>query len=67
MNDEVFTELMVSVREGAAIMRGEKEPSREFVVEGPNVMRIRERRHLTQSEFATLLEIGHRKGIEVTV
>ncbi len=58
MNDEVFYELIDSVREGAAIMRGEKEPSREFVVETPNVKHIRERYHLTQSEFATLLEIS---------
>jgi hypothetical protein len=37
MNDELFAELVESVREGGAIMRGEKEPSRKFVVEAPNV------------------------------
>ena len=37
MSDELFAELVESVREGGAIMRGEKEPSRKFVVEAPNV------------------------------
>ena len=58
MNDEFFAELLESVREGGAIMRGEKEPSRKFVVEAPNVKHIRERYQLSQSEFATLLGIS---------
>jgi len=58
MSDEFFTELLESVREGGAIMRGEKEPSRKFVVETPNVKNIRERYQLSQSEFATLLGIS---------
>ncbi len=58
MSDEFFTELLESVREGGAIMRGEKEPSRKFVVETPNVKSIRERYQLSQSEFATLLGIS---------
>ena len=58
MNDELFTELLESVREGGAIMRGEKEPSRKFVVEAPDVKHIRERYQLSQSEFATLLGIS---------
>jgi putative transcriptional regulator len=40
MNDELFSELVESVRKGGAIMRGEKEPSRKFVVEAPDVKRI---------------------------
>lgn len=32
MKDELFAELIESVREGGAIMRAEKEPSRTFVV-----------------------------------
>ncbi len=31
MNNTLFVELLESVREGAAIFRGEKEPSRVFV------------------------------------
>jgi len=33
MNAELFAELLESVREGAAIVRGEKEPSRTFVID----------------------------------
>ena len=40
MSGDFFTELLENVREGGAIMRGEKEPSRQFVVETPNVRHI---------------------------
>ena len=33
MKEEMFKELLESVREAGAIMRGEREPSRAFVVE----------------------------------
>ena len=33
MDDDMFEELLESVREGGAILRGEKEASRIFVVE----------------------------------
>ena len=42
MNEELFAELLESVREGAAIMRGEQEPSRKFIIEEPDVKEIRE-------------------------
>lgn len=58
MSDELFEELMESVREGGAILRGEKEASRMFVVEIPDVKEIRERYELSQSEFAALLGIS---------
>ena len=58
MNDEIFAELMESVREGGAILRGEKEASRTFNVEAPNVKEIRERFELSQTEFAALLGIS---------
>lgn len=58
MNDELFAELLESVREGGTILRGEKEPSRTFVVEEPDVKRIREKYKLSQSQFAALLGIS---------
>ena len=36
MDDDLFEELLESVREGGAILRGEKEASRIFVVERPD-------------------------------
>ena len=58
MNDELFDELLESVREGGAILRGEKEPSRTFTIEAPDVRQIREQYQLSQSEFAALLGIS---------
>jgi putative transcriptional regulator len=58
MKEELFAELVESVREGGAIMRGEKEPSRTFVVTGPDVKGIREQYNLSQRQFASLLGIS---------
>ena len=58
MNEEMFAELLESVREGAAIMRGEQEPSRKFVIKEPDVKEIREQYNLSQSQFASLLGIS---------
>ncbi|MCI0577228.1 MAG: helix-turn-helix domain-containing protein [Chloroflexi bacterium] len=58
MSDELFAELLESVREGGSILRGEKEASRTFTVETPDVKRIRERYELSQTEFAALLGIS---------
>ena len=58
MKEELFTELVESVREAGAIMRGEQEPSRTFVVPEPDVKSIREQYKLSQSQFASLLGIS---------
>lgn len=58
MKDELFTELLESVREGGAILRGDKPASRTFVVQPLDVKRIREDFKLSQSEFATVLGIS---------
>lgn len=42
MNEELFAELLESVREGSAILRGEKAPSRKSEIEAPDVKRIGE-------------------------
>jgi putative transcriptional regulator len=61
MKDELFNELLESVREGGSILRGEKSPARTFGMEKPDhadVQQIRANYHLSQSEFATLLGIS---------
>ena len=35
MKEELFNELVVSVKEGSAILRGALAPARAFVVDGP--------------------------------
>jgi putative transcriptional regulator len=58
MRDDLFRELEASVREGGAILRGEKPPSRKFVVENPDVRALRDSFRLSQTEFAAMLGIS---------
>ena len=58
MRDELFRELEASVREGGAILRGEKAPSRKFVIESPDVKGLRALFQLTQVDFAAILGIS---------
>jgi len=58
MKKELFDELLESVREAKAIMRGEKQPSRVFVYDEPDVKTIRDRFKLSQPKFAGLLGIS---------
>lgn len=58
MKDELFEDLVASVREGGAILRGEITPARKFVLAGPDVKRIRANYELSQSEFAAMLGIS---------
>ena len=60
MNEELFEELLESVREGGAILRGEKEPSRRFEFDVPDAKHIRQQYKLSQSEFAMMLGVSTR-------
>jgi putative transcriptional regulator len=58
MKDEMFDELLASVREGGAIQRGETAPSRAFEVDVPSVKGLREAYDMSQAEFSALLGIS---------
>jgi putative transcriptional regulator len=58
VKEELFKELVASVREGGAILRGETAPSRKFVVDKTDVKRIRMNYRLSQGQFAALLGIS---------
>lgn len=58
MNDELFSELAESVKEGAAILKGEKAASRTFSLPAPDVKQIRTGYQLTQREFAAMLGVS---------
>ncbi len=58
MKEDMFEELLASVREGGAILRGERAPSRSSTVEAPDVRSIRQQFELSQREFAKLLGIS---------
>ena len=57
MKPKMFEELLDSVREGGAILRGQK-PSRRFEVGPSGIRAIRERTSLSQSEFARLIGVS---------
>jgi len=58
MKKELFEELVASIKEGGAIMRGEKSPSRTYDLTSPNVQAIRQQYGLSQEKFAKLLSIS---------
>jgi putative transcriptional regulator len=58
MKKELFDELLESVREGGAILRGEQPASRTFLMEDPDVRGLRESYGLSQPKFAALLGIS---------
>ncbi len=60
MKDDLFEELIASVREGGAILRGENQGSRRWVIEEPDVTAIRRHYGLSQAKFAALLGISVR-------
>jgi putative transcriptional regulator len=58
MKKETFDELVTSIEQGGAIVRGKKAPSRTFRIQNPNVSAIRRHLGLTQEKFAELLGIS---------
>ena len=58
MKKEMFDELIHSVHEGGAILRGEKKPSRRKVIGASGVRAIRERTRLSQSDFARMIGVS---------
>lgn len=60
MKDELFAELVASVREGGAILRNEAPAKRSFAIEPLEIKNIREAFGLTQAQFAALLGISVR-------
>jgi putative transcriptional regulator len=55
---ELFDELLASVRQGGAILRGERKPSRRRKLEDPDVRGIRRRYGLSQDKFASMMGIS---------
>ena len=58
MKRQMFEELLGSVREAGAILRGRQKPSRRVVIRSSGVRVIRERTSLSQSEFAQLIGVS---------
>ena len=58
MKDELFDELVQSVREMGAIRRGEVQPARVTELSIPDVKEVRENLGFSQAEFARVLRVS---------
>src|SRR6266545_2373882 len=58
MKKEMFEELLGSIREAGAILRGRKKPGRRFVIGSSGVRAIRQRTNLSQADFAGLIGVS---------
>jgi len=58
MDDTSFDVLLASTKEAKEILAKKKSPSRTFYIEEPNAKEIRSKFHLTQNEFANVLNIS---------
>ena len=58
MKKELFEELLESVKQGGAIMKGRMKPLRTFDFAESEVRKIREQYGLSQDKFATLMGIS---------
>lgn len=60
MKDEMFNELLESVKEIDKITKGKKKASRSFTFKEPRVKAIREQTGLSQTHFASLIGVSKR-------
>ncbi len=60
MKDELFDELVASLKEGKAILHGEAPASRKFDISPVDVKRIRKGYRLTQAQFSAMLGVSLR-------
>ena len=58
MSDEMFAELLQSVKEAVLIEKGEIPPTRVFEIEPLDSAKIRSKTNKTQEEFASMLNIS---------
>ena len=57
MSDEMFDELVTSMKQAASITKGESKPSRVFVYSPINVKEVREKTNKSQAEFADMIGV----------
>jgi len=58
MNDELFSDLVQSIKEMQAIEKNELKAARTTIVAIPNTKAIREKLGLSQTDFASLIDVS---------
>jgi putative transcriptional regulator len=62
MKNKDFDMLVASIKEAGDIKAGRKAPSRVFSMNPPDIKKIRETLHVSQSEFALMIGVSVRTG-----
>jgi len=57
MKKTLFTQLLESVQQADEIVRGERQPSREFFLDAAKVKEVRAITKLSQAKFAAVLQV----------
>jgi putative transcriptional regulator len=58
MDEQLFDELVESVKQAKKILKGEQSPSRRFVYDDPDIKTIRMSLNLSQSKFASMIGVS---------
>ena len=60
MKKDDFDKLVGSIKEAGEIKAGLKKPSRVYEIKPPEIKRVREKLHASQSEFAMMIGVSTR-------
>jgi putative transcriptional regulator len=60
MKEELFQELVASLKEGGAILKGSKKPARSTTLRWPDALQVREKLGLSQRQFSAMIGISTR-------
>ncbi|MGB8715677.1 MAG: NadS family protein [Rhodanobacteraceae bacterium] len=58
MDEHLFSRLTASIEQMGEIVRGERRPARESVVDADRIREIRDATGLTQKEFANVINVS---------
>ena len=58
MKEEIFSKLVESIKEAGRIKSGEKKASRIFKMDPPSIKAIRNKLHVSQSQFALMIGVS---------
>lgn len=58
MKDELFNDLMESIKQAGEIKKGLKKPSRVFRMTPNNIISIRKKLHISQNQFAHMIGVS---------
>lgn len=60
MDKELFSDLLLSVKQAGDILRGQEEAARITTVDYPDVLAIRQKMQLSRENFARMLHVSPR-------